>query len=523
VVPASKQADPAWLDAMWTRLITIANECWVATYRASYSTIVSEALDIGCEILDSRGGSLAHGTRSIPVFNMIMPGVTRAVLAKFGTTITPGDVFITNDPWICAGHLPDIAIVTPVFSNDRLVAFAANVANVSDIGGNLNRPLNREVYEEGLQIPLLRLCDAGRRVEPVWELILANVRTADEVEGDLEAMIAGNGLAAKGINTLLDYAGLDSLDDVSDAICDRSEIAMRKSIESLPDGTSESSWTADGFASPIELRMEIEVRGREIYIRFPDAPGQVDQGAFNSTLNYTQAHVNYAIKCLLAPSIPTNEGCFRPVHVEAEAGTVFNCLHPAAVDMRTRIGWQVHPLIFKAMEKFLPAKVPAGCGQPSLLSLDGRWQDGRRFQEHLMLGAGMGAWAGGAGENNSTFPSTAASGSIEILEHRSPIVVLSRSLVADSGGTGQHRGGQGEELTVQLRDGDGADLRVVTALERMTVAPFGISGGKAGRKAELVRADRHGTRSVRDRVLELARGESLTVRTAGGGGYGTED
>ena len=272
MVPASKQADPAWLDAMWTRLITIANECWVATYRASYSTIVSEALDIGCEILDSRGGSLAHGTRSIPVFNMIMPGVTRAVLAKFGTTITPGDVFITNDPWICAGHLPDIAIVTPVFSNDRLVAFAANVANVSDIGGNLNRPLNREVYEEGLQIPLLRLCDAGQRVEPVWELILANVRTADEVEGDLEAMIAGNGLAAKGINTLLDYAGLDSLDDVSDAICDRSEIAMRKSIESLPDGTSESSWTADGFESPIELRMEIEVCGREIYIRFPDAP-----------------------------------------------------------------------------------------------------------------------------------------------------------------------------------------------------------------------------------------------------------
>jgi N-methylhydantoinase B/oxoprolinase/acetone carboxylase alpha subunit len=454
---------------------------------------------------------------------MIMPGVARAVLAKFGTSITPGDVFITNDPWMCAGHLPDVAIVSPVFSNDRLVAFAANVANMSDIGGNLNRPLNREVYEEGLQIPLLRLCDAGRRVAPVWELILANVRTADEVEGDLDAMIAGNGLAAKGINALLDYADLDSLDDVSDAICDRSEIAMRKSIASLPDGTSESFWKADGFESPIELHMQIEVCGPEIHIRFPDAPPQVDLGAFNSTLNYTQAHVNYAIKCLLAPNIPTNEGCFRPVHVEAEPGTVFNCLRPAAVDMRTRIGWQVHPLIFKAMEKFLPAKVPAGCGQPSLLSLDGRWRDGRRFQEHLMLGAGMGAWAGGAGESNSTFPSTAASGSIEILEHRSPIVVSSRSLVADSGGGGQHRGGLGEQLTVQLRDADGADLRVVTALERMTVAPFGISGGKAGGKAELVYGGRHGARSVRERVIELVRGESLTIRTAGGGGYGMED
>lgn len=519
----SQRADPVWLQAMWTRLITIANECWIATYRSSHSTIISEALDIGCEILDSRGGSLAHGTRSIPVFNMIMPGVVRAVLAKFGTAVAPGDVFITNDPWICAGHLPDIAIVTPVFRNDKLVAFAASVANLSDIGGNLNRPLNREIYEEGLQIPMLRLCEGGARVGPVWELILANVRTADEVEGDLEAMIAGNGLASKGIAALLNYAGIESLDDVSDAICDRSEMAMRAAIESLPDGVSRSSWTADGFDSPVELHAEIEVRGSEVFIRFPDAPHQVDVGAFNSTLNYTQAHANYAMKCLLAPNMPTNEGCFRPIRVEAQRGTVFNCVHPAAVDMRTRIGWQVHPLIFKAMETFLPTTVPAGCGQPSLLSLDGRWRDGRRFQEHLMLGAGMGAWAGGEGESNSTFPSTAASGSIEILEHRSPIAVTSRSLVAHSGGAGQHSGGLGEELTVQLREGDGASLRVVTALERMTVGPFGISGGEPGGKAELVYVDQSGAHAVLERVVELVPGELLTVRTAGGGGYGVAD
>ena len=520
---AVRPENAAWLDAMWTRLITIANECWVATYRAAYSTIVSEALDIGCEVLDRRGGSLAHGTRSIPVFNMIMPGVVHAILDKFGDDIAEGDVFVTNDPWLCAGHLPDVAVVSPVFRLGRLVAFAANVANVSDIGGNLNRPLNREVYEEGLQIPLLKLYDEGRRVDPLWELVLANVRTADEVEGDIEAMIAGNQLAGTGIVKLMDDVGLDTLDDLSDDICALSESAMRKAIERLPDGVSEAQCTADGMDAPIELRVEVEVRGSDIYVSFPDAPPQVEVGAFNSTLNYTTAHVNYAMKCLLAPTIPTNLGCFRPVHVHAGPGTVFNCLPPAAVDMRTRIGWQVHPLVFGAMARFLTTAVPAGCGQPSLLSLDGRWADGRRFQEHLILGAGMGAWFGGEGENNSTFPSSAASGSIEILEHRSPVCVVERSLVPASGGSGQHPGGRGESLTVRLRDGDGTALRVVNALERMTVAPPGLAGGGPGAKAALVRVGPAGSRSVDDRVVELAPGEALVVRTAGGGGYGRTD
>ena len=510
----------AWLEAMWTRLITIANECWVATYRGAYSTIVSEALDIGCEVLDSRGGSLAHGTRSIPVFNMIMPGVVRATLAKFGDSITEQDVFITNDPWLCAGHLPDIAIVSPVFHSGKLVAFAANVANVSDIGGNLNRPMNREVFEEGLQIPLLRLYAGGTRVDPLWELILANVRTPEEVEGDIEAMISGNELAGKGITRLMDDTGLESLDRLSDEICALSEAAMRHAVARLPDGVSEARWTADGLDTPIELRARVEVRGSEIHVTFPEAPTQVEVGAFNSTLNYTRAHVNYALKCLLAPTIPTNEGCFRPVFVHADSGTVFNCLPPAAVDMRTRIGWQVHPLLFQAMEQFLPMEVPAGCGQPSLLSLDGRWADGTRFQEHLILGAGMGAWSGGAGEDNSTFPSSAASGSIEILEHRSPVWVEGRSLVPQSGGAGRYPGGRGEELSVRLRAGEGSTLRVVTALERMTVAPYGLAGGGPGAKAELVRLDGEGSRAVRDRVVELGPGEGLTIRTAGGGGYG---
>ncbi|MCU1488887.1 MAG: 5-oxoprolinase (ATP-hydrolyzing) [Acidimicrobiaceae bacterium] len=512
--------DLATLEATWTRLATIANECWVATYRSAYSTIISEALDIGCELLDARGGSLAHGARSIPVFNMIMPGTVRAVLAKYGETIEDGDVFITNDPWLCAGHLPDIAVVTPVFREGRLVAFVANVANVSDIGGNLNRPANQELFDEGLQIPVLPLCRRGERVEPLWEMILANVRTPEEVEGDLEAMMSGNALGARRIVELMDESGLAGFDAISDEICAFSEAAMRQAIEALPDGTSGSQWTADGLDTPLLLRCEVEVRGSDISVTFPDAPRQVDRGAFNCTLNYTQAHTNYALKCLLAPAVPTNAGCFRPIEVSADEGTVFNCRRPAAVDMRTRIGWQVHPLVFSALAKFLPEGVPAGCGQPSLISMDGTWADGRRFQEHLILGAGMGAWAGGAGESNSTYPSSAAAGSIEILELRSPVLVERRARIAGSGGAGRYPGGEGEEVAVSLRPDEGRTMRVVTALERMSTAPYGLAGGAEGARSALVREGPGGLRSTKDRVIELEVGEGVTVQTAGGGGYG---
>ena len=342
--------DMVELQGDWNRLVTIANECWTATCRAAYSTIIGEALDVGCELLDANGNSLAHATRSIPVFNMIMPAAVRAVLARYGRDgIRDGDVFITNDPWLCAGHLPDVAIVTPVFLRQRMVAFIANVANVSDIGGSLNRPANRELFDEGLQIPIVRLRAQGRPVEEVWELILANVRTPDEVEGDLEAMTAANARAADRLLALMCSRGLETLTDLSKAICDASERAMRTAIETLPDGAYESEGTADGFAQPIQLKARVEVTGSEIHVSFPDAPAQVDVGAFNCTLSYTQGHVNYLLKCVLGPDIPTNQGCFRPIHVSAPESSVLNASRPAAVDMRTRIGWQVHPLLLRAL------------------------------------------------------------------------------------------------------------------------------------------------------------------------------
>jgi N-methylhydantoinase B/oxoprolinase/acetone carboxylase alpha subunit len=514
------------LQTLWHRLVSIADECWAATYRGAFSTIVGEALDVGCELLDPRGESLAHATRSIPVFNMIMPNTVRAILERYPPhAIVEGDVFVTNDPWLCAGHLPDVAVVTPVVRADRLLGFVANVVNVSDIGGNLDRPRNRELFDEGLQIPIVRLSAAHRRLDEVWELILRNVRTPDEVEGDLVAMIAANEGAAAELARLVEQEGID-LAVVADALGERAEAAMRTAIAALPDGAYSASWTADGFETPLELRVVVAVDGDRLHVDFPDAPPQVESGAFNSTLSYTRGHVNSVLKCLLAPDVPTSEGCFRPIEVTAPARSVFNCERPAAVDMRTRIGWQVHPLVLRALAPVVPDRVIAGCGQPSLMSLDGEWANGERFQEHLMVTAGLGAGRDAPGESVSTFPSSSASGSIELLEQRSPLLVHRRGLGRGSGGDGLRPGGLGEEVELGLRADEGTWFRVVVALERMHSRPYGLFGGGDGRNSRIELRNRRtgAAEATTERVLVVRDGDaSIVVATAGGGGFGAPE
>jgi 5-oxoprolinase (ATP-hydrolysing) len=347
------------------------------------------------------------------------------------------------------------------------------------------------------------------------------VRTPEEVEGDLEAMIAANARAAQQLATFIARRGSATLERLSQQICDASESAMRVALEAVPDGVYESEWTADGLGRPITLRARLKVAGSDIHISFPEAPPQVEVGAFNCTLSYVRGHVNYALKCILGPEVPTNEGCFRPIHVSAPEGSLFNARRPAAVDMRTRIGWQIHPLIFKALAEVLPGRVLAGCGQPALVSLDGEWRDGRRFQEHLLLGAGLGAGREMDGESNSTFPSSAASTSIEVFEQRSPLLVERRELARESAGAGRRRGGYAERISVRMRPETGRWFRLVVALERMTVAPYGLEGGLEGTRSQIERWRGGVTMDTAERVIEVNdSAESVSVTTAGGGGYG---
>ena len=227
--------DAVSLEIMWSRLLNIAEEMWTTTLRTAVSTIIASANDFGCEVLDERGRSIVHAYRSMPVFNMTMPNVTKAILQKYPLdTIKPGDVFLTNDPWLCAGHLPDIAIITPVFYQGRFIGFTGNIANTTSAVHSTRNV--RDSYEEGIFFPICRLYDAGTPNELVFDMFQWNVRAPEMVLTDIEAQVAANEVGARRLIDFLDEYQLPDLTRLSQAIRGRSEVAMRQAIKQLPDG-----------------------------------------------------------------------------------------------------------------------------------------------------------------------------------------------------------------------------------------------------------------------------------------------
>ncbi|HYI13916.1 MAG TPA: hydantoinase B/oxoprolinase family protein, partial [Thermomicrobiales bacterium] len=332
--------DPVSLEIMWSRLISIADEMWTTVLRTAVSTIIGAAQDFGCELLDERGNSLAHSYRSMPVFNLIMPELTRKLIEAHPIeTMREGDVYTTNDPWLCAGHLDDIAIITPIFRHGKVVAFANTVAHTSSIGGALDGLSVRDLHEEGFFMPLLKLYVAGQPNETLFALIRSNVRQPDMVLTDIESQVTANTVATQRVLAFLDEYKLDSLSTLAHAVQSRAEIAMRAAIEAIPDGRYEAEEMVEGTGNPLTLRVTIDVAGSDIHVDYTGTDPQRMAGGINCTFTYTRAHTVYPLKCLLTPNVPNNEGCFRPIHVSAPERSVLNALPPASVNSRTKTGW----------------------------------------------------------------------------------------------------------------------------------------------------------------------------------------
>ena len=246
-----EQFDPVSLEIMWSRMLNVAEEMWSTVLRTAVSTIIASANDFGCEVLDAEGRSIAHAYRSMPVFNMTMPNVTKEILKKYPVeTMHPGDVYMTNDPWMCAGHLPDIAIVSPVFYQGRFVGFVGNIANTSDIGGTLDLKRVTDSYEEGLFFPLCKLYDKGEPNELAFDMYRWNVRGPEMVLTDIEAQVAANQVGARRINDFLDEYGLEDLAALSAAIRGRSEAAMRRAIRNCRTGCTKTTSIRTAWATP---------------------------------------------------------------------------------------------------------------------------------------------------------------------------------------------------------------------------------------------------------------------------------
>lgn len=518
--------DPISLGIIWSRLIGITDDMWTTVLRTAVSTIIGAAQDFGCEILDAEGKSVAHSNRSMPVFNIVMPTVTRAVLERHPVeTMRPGDVFITNDPWLCAGHLDDIAAITPVFDDERVVAFAVTIAHTSSIGGSLTSRTVRDVYEEGLRIPILRLYEAGEFNEAVNGFIQQNVRTPDMVLTDIEAQVTANAVGSRRILALLKEYGLHDLRAIATEIQTHSERAMREAIRAIPDGTYTSEVMADGLNHPIRLRCEITVTGDEMTIDYDGSDPQEPQGGINCTLTYTQAHTVYPLKCLLSPGVPANEGTFRPFTITAPEGSILNCTPPASVGSRTRTGWHLHPLIFTAFESVMPDRVQAGNGLMHSIHAYGQEDNGRFFNAHFFVAGGRGASKGRDGIGRNCFPSSARNVAVEVFESRVPVLVHERNLRPDSAGAGTWRGAYGHRIVFGPLPGYERPLSFFLNPDRLRFPPKGLAGGCDGPLTEIRLNGRHldAEGIGAGQVTLNAPDDRFEVAVPGGAGYGEPD
>ncbi len=522
--PAARDTfDPITLGVIWSRLIGITDDMWTTVLRTAVSTIIGAAQDFGCEILDAEGNSVAHSNRSMPVFNIVMPTVTRAVLERHPIeTMRPGDVYVTNDPWLCAGHLDDIATITPAFMDDRVVGFAVTIAHTTSIGGSLTSRTVRDVYEEGLRIPILKLYDAGKHNEAVHAFIQENVRTPDMVLTDIEATVTANELGARRIVALLHEYGLPDLASVARVIQDHSERAMREAIRAVPDGAYESEVVADGLDHPIRLRCRITIAGDEMTIDYAGSDREVPRGGINCTLTYTRAHTVYPLKCLLSPTVPANQGTFRPFTIEAPEGSVLNCNQPASVGSRTRTGWHLHPLLFSALEPVMPDRVQAGNGLMHSVHVYGQEEDGRFFNVHFFAAGGRGASKGRDGIGRNCFPSSARNVSVEVFESRAPVLVQDRNLRPGSAGDGTWRGAFGHSVVFGPLPGYTRPLSFFLNPDRLLFPSRGLAGGHDGPLTEIrlngavLGADEIGSGQI---TLTTPR-DRFEVTVPGGAGYG---
>ncbi len=509
--------DQITLDILWARLIATTNDQAAALMRSSFTSIVRDAADLAAGVFDRRGRMIAQAVTGTPGhINSMATGMIH-VLEKFPIdTLKPGDVIITNDPWFTASQLNDITITTPVFKNGRCIALFANCCHALDIGGRGLSADSRSVFEEGLQIPIMKLIDGGDRVEPIWTLIEKNVRTPREVLGDLHCQITGNEHGARQLLQFLDEFGLDDIEDLADEIVTRSEAAMRDRIRALPDGTYRYDLTVDGFDAPLTIKAAIIVAGDRLVVDYAGSPGPVPLGV-NVTLNYTTAYTNYGVKCALAGDIPNNEGSFLPLTVTAPEGSLLNCTFPAAVGGRHLVGHFLPSAVMGALADALPDAVQAP-------GFDGLWdthisgtdRDGRHFSYTWFSAGGAGAMAGKDGMSATAYPSGIAGVPAESIEALAPLVVRERSLRTDSGGPGQFRGGLGQVMEIEVLTD--ADYLFSGLYERTRHPAPGLHGGGAGQVGALRTNDES---DLQPKISTMLSPNTITtLAMPGGGGYG---
>ncbi len=509
--------DPVTLEVCWNRLIGVVNEQAAALQRTSFTSIVREAGDLSAGVFDRRAFMIAQAVTGTPGHINSMALAMRHFLEAYPIqTLQPGDVLITNDPWKTSGHLNDVTVCSPIFRGADLVAFFASTCHAADIGGHVLSAEAREVYEEGLFIPIMKLYEAGKPNEALIRLIKANTRVSDLVLGDFHAQIAGGDVGGQRLLEFMEEFGLSRLEPLADEIIGRTERAMREAIRRLRPGAYEYAITSDGFDEPIAIHARCEVRGDELLVDYTGSSPESRRG-INVVLNYTQAYTTYGVKVIVSPDVPNNEGAFRPLTITAPEGSILNARHPAPVAARHVVGHFLPHAVAGALSQALPDRVMAeGSANIWGVQVAGKDLTGAPFTYIFFTSGGTGARATKDGLSATAFPSGVLGTPVEAIESLSPLIVEKKELRPDSGGAGMFRGGLGQVIAFRVRTRDPFVCSILC--DRTRVPARGFFGGQPGATGEVWISGEQPANPKAEQML--APDARVEIRLPGGGGYG---
>jgi N-methylhydantoinase B len=517
------------VEVLQRLLLASAEEMGITLIRAAYSPNIKERRDASCAVFDAEGRVIAQAAH-IPMHLSSMVDLPRALGEAYPRrSWRPGDMFVANDPYTSAGsHLNDIAIIAPVFADGLLIGFVANTAHHADVGGRVPGSESGDstsIFQDGLRLPVARLVTRGRIEDGLYRTILMNSRTPRERTGDLRAQIAANRAGSERLREICRQHGADTLARGMNEILDATERRLRDGIARMPDGCYEAEGFCDDDgreARPVRIRVAVRIAGNQVTLDFTGSEAQVP-GAKNVPPVSLLATVYYVLKAVIDPDIPPNGGYYRAIEVVAPPGTVLNPLPPAAVAARFTTCQTVADVVLGAFARVVPERVVAHCHGGTLAIYSGA--DPRRgefFVDYEVYAGGSGARATKDGIDGIANHTTNTSNlPIEALESEFPILVERYAFVPDSGGPGRYRGGLAVVREVRGLHGD---LTVGGWGCNQREAPRGLGGGGHGVPGafEIAGADGAVRETARSTIpgLSLRAGETLRVRTSGGGGYG---
>jgi N-methylhydantoinase B/oxoprolinase/acetone carboxylase alpha subunit len=522
-----RNLDPVTVEVTRNRLDGIANEMETTLLKSSFSPIVKEGLDASASLFTIAGETLAQAI-AVPIHLATLIPCVAAFLREFPlATMRDGDIYIMNDPYLGGTHLPDIALVAPVFHQGKVIALAGTMTHHQDVGGMSpgSIPTNAtEVFQEGVRIPPLKYRDAGVFNDTLIRMLRQNVRIPDTLIGDLNAQVAACNVGARRLDALATRTGVDTLLAIFDELLDRSETMTRDALSAIAPGTWRYHDFLDNDGLELDRRIRIEVAVRiadsHMHVDFTGTSAQV-RGPFNCVPSGSQAAAYYALRAITAASIPTNGGCFRCVSLELPYGSLVNPREPAPVCSRTATIKRITGTILGALGQVLPERVgAASAGELVVLAFGGAREDGSRYVTGEMIASGSGASPMRDGVDViETDASNCMNLPAEALELESPIRVLRTGLRADSGGPGKRRGGLGIVREYEVLSGE---VQFTYRGERHYCAARGAAGGGDGAMAHAAihRAGGAVEEIPSKRVTTLCRGDRVVIETAGGGGYG---